>query len=264
MRLSGADAAVRAARAALGGELADGADEYWESVREQRLAFFAAVRELWRVSLPAHSPVLPVAGPTLIEWGGSLRWLPGPQDGGALRALAARLGGHATLYRAPVKPPEGPFQPLSPAMLSIHKRLKAAFDPRWHLQSRPAVPWLLAMQTRFSAAFLETPAGQEADAILRKCVHCGFCTATCPTYQLLGDELDGPRGRIYLIKEMLEGAAALPCHATAPRSLSDLPRLRDDVPIGRRLRPPAGYRPASYRAGGAPGTVASGYSGVRC
>ena len=62
------------------------------------------------------------------------------------------------------------------------------------------------MQTRLSAAFLETPAGREADAILRKCVHCGFCTATCPTYQLLGDELDGPRGRIYLIKEVLEGA----------------------------------------------------------
>ncbi|HUA22885.1 MAG TPA: glycolate oxidase subunit GlcF [Steroidobacteraceae bacterium] len=62
------------------------------------------------------------------------------------------------------------------------------------------------MQTRLSAAFLETAAGREADGILRKCVHCGFCTATCPTYQLLGDELDGPRGRIYLIKEMLEGA----------------------------------------------------------
>ena len=61
------------------------------------------------------------------------------------------------------------------------------------------------MQTRLSAAFLETPDGREADGILRKCVHCGFCTATCPTYQLLGDELDGPRGRIYLIKEMLEG-----------------------------------------------------------
>ncbi|MBM3344646.1 MAG: glycolate oxidase subunit GlcF, partial [Betaproteobacteria bacterium] len=52
------------------------------------------------------------------------------------------------------------------------------------------------------------PAGEEAEAILRKCVHCGFCTATCPTYQLLGDELDGPRGRIYLIKQVLEGAAA--------------------------------------------------------
>ncbi len=62
------------------------------------------------------------------------------------------------------------------------------------------------MQTRLSAALLETPDGREADGILRKCVHCGFCTATCPTYQLLGDELDGPRGRIYLIKEMLEGA----------------------------------------------------------
>ncbi len=68
------------------------------------------------------------------------------------------------------------------------------------------------MQTRLSAAFLETPDGREADGILRKCVHCGFCTATCPTYQLLGDELDGPRGRIYLIKEMLEGAE--PSHAT--------------------------------------------------
>jgi len=63
------------------------------------------------------------------------------------------------------------------------------------------------VQTRLSAALLDTPEGREADGILRKCVHCGFCTATCPTYQLLGDELDGPRGRIYLIKEMLEGAS---------------------------------------------------------
>jgi glycolate oxidase iron-sulfur subunit len=61
------------------------------------------------------------------------------------------------------------------------------------------------MQTRLPAPLLETAAGREADSILRKCVHCGFCTATCPTYQVLGDELDGPRGRIYLIKEMLEG-----------------------------------------------------------
>jgi succinate dehydrogenase/fumarate reductase-like Fe-S protein len=52
---------------------------------------------------------------------------------------------------------------------------------------------------------LNTPEGREADAILRACVHCGFCTATCPTYQLLGDELDGPRGRIYQIKLVLEG-----------------------------------------------------------
>ena len=62
------------------------------------------------------------------------------------------------------------------------------------------------MQTSLADFIRDTPDGDEADSILRKCVHCGFCTATCPTYQLLGDELDGPRGRIYLIKQMLEGA----------------------------------------------------------
>ncbi|HEY7787543.1 MAG TPA: glycolate oxidase subunit GlcF [Casimicrobiaceae bacterium] len=62
------------------------------------------------------------------------------------------------------------------------------------------------METRLLPSIANTPEGIEADAILRACVHCGFCTATCPTYQLLGDELDGPRGRIYLIKQALEGA----------------------------------------------------------
>jgi len=63
------------------------------------------------------------------------------------------------------------------------------------------------METALAPFIRDTPEGREADAILRACVHCGFCTATCPTYQLLGDELDGPRGRIYLIKQVLEGAA---------------------------------------------------------
>lgn len=61
------------------------------------------------------------------------------------------------------------------------------------------------MQTNLSTSLLSTERGREADAILRRCVHCGFCNATCPTYQIIGDELDGPRGRIYLIKQMLEG-----------------------------------------------------------
>ncbi len=61
------------------------------------------------------------------------------------------------------------------------------------------------MKTSITTHHLDTPAGQEANRILRSCVHCGFCNATCPTYLLLGDELDGPRGRIYLIKNMLEG-----------------------------------------------------------
>ena len=63
------------------------------------------------------------------------------------------------------------------------------------------------MQTKLEQNFLQSEKGQLADKILRNCVHCGFCTATCPTYQILGDELDGPRGRIYQIKDMLEGAA---------------------------------------------------------
>jgi len=64
------------------------------------------------------------------------------------------------------------------------------------------------MQTNITSSFLHTPQGKQADEILRSCVHCGFCNATCPTYQLLGDELDGPRGRIYLIKQVLEGKTA--------------------------------------------------------
>ena len=63
------------------------------------------------------------------------------------------------------------------------------------------------MQTSLADFIRDSAHGEEADGILRKCVHCGFCTATCPTYQLLGDELDGPRGRIYLIKQVLEGGA---------------------------------------------------------
>lgn len=66
------------------------------------------------------------------------------------------------------------------------------------------------MQTRIAEQYRDTPLGREADRVLRSCVHCGFCNATCPTYQLLGDELDGPRGRIYQIKQLLEGDVAGP------------------------------------------------------
>src|SRR5579863_3020468 len=66
------------------------------------------------------------------------------------------------------------------------------------------------MRTDFTPAQLLDPDTQASEKILRACVHCGFCTATCPTYLLLGDELDGPRGRIYLIKNMLESGGKVP------------------------------------------------------
>jgi glycolate oxidase iron-sulfur subunit len=114
------------------------------------------------------------------------------------------------------------------------------------------------MQTLLSAEFGETRDGKDAEAILRKCVHCGFCNATCPTYQVLGDELDGPRGRIYLIKQMLEGGAVTQstqlhldrcltcrsCETTCPSGV-EYGRLLD---IGRRLVDERVRRPAGRRA----------------
>src|SRR3546814_19013431 len=72
-----------------------------------------------------------------------------------------------------------------------------------HFRDR-ARRWISAMKTEFTQAALADPAVASSEAVIRKCVHCGFCTATCPTYVLLGDELDSPRGRIYLLKDMLE------------------------------------------------------------
>ncbi|MDT8990166.1 glycolate oxidase subunit GlcF [Curvibacter sp. APW13] len=114
------------------------------------------------------------------------------------------------------------------------------------------------MQTTLSPEYAHTADGEAAEAILRKCVHCGFCTATCPTYQLLGDELDGPRGRIYLIKQVLEGAeptratqlhldrclTCRNCESTCPSGV-DYGHLVD---IGRKLVDAKVPRPAGERA----------------
>ena len=114
------------------------------------------------------------------------------------------------------------------------------------------------MQTKLAPEFQNTPDGQQAEAILRKCVHCGFCTATCPTYQLLGDELDGPRGRIYLIKQMLEGETPTRktqlhldrcltcrnCETTCPSGV----QYGHLVDIGRKLVDERVPRPAGERA----------------
>ncbi|MDZ7589973.1 MAG: glycolate oxidase subunit GlcF [Rubrivivax sp.] len=114
------------------------------------------------------------------------------------------------------------------------------------------------MQTNLSPEFKGTRDGEAAEAILRKCVHCGFCTATCPTYQLLGDELDGPRGRIYLMKQVLEGGEVTRstqlhldrcltcrnCETTCPSGV-DYGHLVD---IGRKIVEERVPRPAGEKA----------------
>ncbi|MGZ5036601.1 MAG: glycolate oxidase subunit GlcE [Usitatibacter sp.] len=127
VRLSGAASAVAAARAKMGGEEIDAA-AYWTDLREQRLAFFAPSRPLWRISVPQTAAPLAPSHAQLVEWGGGVRWIAGGADAAALRAEVERAGGHATLFRGGDKS-VGVFHPLQPAVFKIHRRLKDAFDP---------------------------------------------------------------------------------------------------------------------------------------
>jgi glycolate oxidase FAD binding subunit len=130
VRLSGAPSALRAAAQRIGGEplQAQEAQRFWQGVREHTDAFFAGDAPLWRLSLPSHAPRLGLPGEPLIEWGGNLRWLRTPADAAAVRQAAAQAGGHATLFRGGDKR-AGVFAPLAPALLELHRGLKAVFDP---------------------------------------------------------------------------------------------------------------------------------------
>jgi len=128
VRLSGAPAAIAAARAKMGGDEDPRSDEYWRDLREQRLGFFAGPAPLWRVSVPQTTAPLAADHAQLVDWGGGVRWIRGPLDAASIRGIAERAGGHATLFRGGDKS-VGVFHPLAPALMKIHRRLKAAFDP---------------------------------------------------------------------------------------------------------------------------------------
>ena len=141
LRLSGAEAAVKAAAAALGGAAIADADaaSYWRGVREQSLEFFGGDLPLWRCSLPLNSAALELPGAQLLEWGGALRWLRSAASAREIRARVAALGGHATLFRGGrgIGADRGAdnsagsvFQPLLPATARIHERLLDEFDPQ--------------------------------------------------------------------------------------------------------------------------------------
>ncbi len=130
LRLSGAEAAVRAAHTKLGGEeMAEGA-AFWQSVREQTHVFFQPDKPLWRLSIKSTTPPLSLPGQQLVEWGGALRWLISNADVDAetVRAATEAASGHATLFRAG-KSSAARFHPLAPEMMNIHQRLKKQFDP---------------------------------------------------------------------------------------------------------------------------------------
>ena len=137
LRLAGAQAAVHAACEKVGGEVVDPglAETFWSGMRDQRDAYFvAAVRALgdgtalWRLSVPQTTPPMALGGEQLIEWGGAQRWLCTDQPAAQLRAAAASVGGHATLFRARDKG-AGVFAPLSAPLARVHRELKIAFDP---------------------------------------------------------------------------------------------------------------------------------------
>ncbi len=132
LRLSGAEAAVRAAIARLGGEVLDeaGSSALWTAVREQSATTFALTADevLWRLSLPSTAPALELPGRQTVEWGGALRWLASTGDAAPIRARAAQLGGHAAAFRGGDRKGEV-FQPLSAPLATVHRRLKQAFDP---------------------------------------------------------------------------------------------------------------------------------------
>ncbi len=136
VRLSGADAAVRAALARLGGEVVakEAADAFWCGLREQTVDFFenAALDEpgtsMWRLSVPSAAAPLKLDGHQLIEWGGALRWLRSTAPAEAIRERTAAVGGHAMRFRG--GPRDGQvFHPLPTPLMAIHRRLKHAFDP---------------------------------------------------------------------------------------------------------------------------------------
>ncbi|NJD05879.1 MAG: glycolate oxidase subunit GlcE [Methylococcaceae bacterium] len=128
LRLAGAEQAVSAAAKRLGGDCPEDQEGFWNSLKEQRLAFFGGQEPLWRLSLPPAHPHLSAWDDTVIDWGGGLRWIKCPDPADQLFNLARQAGGHACRFRGGNRA-EPCFQPLPPPLLALHQRLKQAFDP---------------------------------------------------------------------------------------------------------------------------------------
>lgn len=128
LRLSGSDTSVKGWQQRIGGEPLAQHDSFWQRLRDHELAFFKQEKTLWRLSLPPATPSLTCEKDSLLDWAGGQRWLYSDADAEATRKEVAALGGHAELFRRGIGE-TAPFQTLSPALLTLHRRLKQRFDP---------------------------------------------------------------------------------------------------------------------------------------
>jgi glycolate oxidase FAD binding subunit len=125
LRLEGGMGSVRAAIDCIGGQDLD--PQFWDALRDQRLAFFDDPRPLWRLSLPNNTPLVELPGAALLDWGGAQRWLKSDAPAQAIRQLASAAGGHATCFTP--QPGIEPFHPLAAPLMRFHRQLKQRLDP---------------------------------------------------------------------------------------------------------------------------------------
>ena len=128
VRLSGAEKTVMSASNKIGGDELVGEDSFWRDCNEQRTRFFREPDDLWRISVPPATPVLSLSGEWVYEWGGGQRWLKTTESRQSIFALAEKVNGHASLFRARDRSAEI-FQPMSEVLKKLNSKIKAAFDP---------------------------------------------------------------------------------------------------------------------------------------